>query len=66
VREPEGATTGLSKQTIIFAIEESIKGAASGSLQVELLKFGPLVVEIGKEYFVQLNQGKLCWLELVE
>lgn len=66
VREPEGATTALSKQTIVFAIEETIKGALSGNLEVELLKFGPLVVEIGKEYLVQVNQGKLCWLESVE
>ena len=66
VREPVGATTGLSKQTIVFAIEETIKGAVSDTLEVELLKFGPLVVEIGKEYLVQVNKGKLCWLESVE
>ncbi len=64
--EPEGATHTLSKQRVVFAVEETIKGLASGNMEVEFLKYGPLVIELGKEYVVQLNKGKLCWLEVVE
>ena len=68
VREDMGAQSALSKQTIVFSIAEALKGSISvdDKVEVDLLKFGPLVVEAGREYLVQLNQGKLCWLEAVE
>jgi hypothetical protein len=68
VKDAEGSESSLSKQLIKFSIEESLKGslALNEIVQVELLKFGPLIVEAGREYLVQLNQGKLCWLEAIE
>jgi hypothetical protein len=33
------------------------------NVEVEFLKYGPLNVEVGRQYVVQLNKGKLCWLE---
>jgi len=66
VREPQGPESNFSKQTIVFQVEELLKGSIESSVEVELLKFGPLEVEAGKEYLVQLNKGKLCWLESVE
>jgi len=68
VREDMGAQSALSKQTIVFSIEESLKGnvTVDDKVEVDLLKFGPMVVEAGREYLVQLNEGKLCWLEVAE
>ncbi len=66
--EESSAQSALSKQQVVFSVAESIKGNLSvdQTIQVEFLKFGPLIVEAGKEYLVQLNKGKLCWLESVE
>ena len=65
VREGEGSQHALSKQKVVFAIEESLKGSviANEDVEVEFLKYGPLNVEVGRQYVVQLNKGKLCWLE---
>lgn len=54
----------LSKAQVKFEVFDAIKGVrADESLSVEILKFGPLKVEQGKEYLVQLDKGKLCWIE---
>lgn len=54
----------LSKSEVKFEVSEAIKGThLNETLSVEILKFGPLKVEQGKEYLVQLDKGKLCWIE---
>lgn len=54
----------LSKAHIEFEVFDAIKGiSADDKPSVEILKFGPLKVEQGKEYLVQLDKGKLCWIE---
>ncbi len=65
VREPLDSDGPLAKQTIVFSVEQALKGKvqAREELAVELLKYGPVKVEAGQEYVVQLNQGKLCWIE---
>lgn len=61
VQEGEHA---LSKAEVQFQVFDAIKGVeVDESLKVEILKFGPLKVEQGKEYLVQLDKGKLCWIE---
>jgi len=61
VQEGEHA---LSKSEVKFEVFEAIKGSQPDQvLNVEILKFGPLKVEQGKEYLVQLDKGKLCWIE---
>ena len=66
VIEPEGATSALSKERVVFEVQEAIKGSVAETMEVEFLKFGPLNLEVGKEYVVQLSKGKLCWVEAVE
>lgn len=64
VSAPQEGEHALSKAQIKFQVFDAIKGAsADDSLSVEILKFGPLKVEQGKEYLVQLDKGKLCWIE---
>ncbi len=63
VREPEGADHAFAKRKVVFAVDEALKGEASEALEVELLKHGPTQVETGRQYLVQLNQGRLCWIE---
>ena len=54
----------LSKAEVKFEVFDAIKGTQpKESLTVEILKFGPLKVEQGKDYLVQLDKGKLCWIE---
>jgi hypothetical protein len=66
VSESESSEHALSKTHVTFQIEEAIKGSEIDSQHhVELLKFGPVTIEQGKEYLVQLDQGKLCWIEAI-
>ena len=56
---------GLAMQHVSFTVDESIKGEAGNELGVDILRYGPLSVEIGKQYVVQINDGKLCSLEAI-
>ena len=54
----------LSKAEVKFEVFEAIKGSKVDEfLTIEILKYGPLKIEQGKEYLVQLDKGKLCWIE---
>ncbi len=64
VREP-ASDGGLAKRTVVLAVDEAIKGNAGRELEVQILKHGPLEPEIGKQYFVQLNEGRLCEFEAI-
>jgi len=66
IKEPTGAITGYSKLKVVFNVEEKLKGVVDDIMEVEFLKFGPMLIERGKEYVVELNQGKVCGLESVE
>lgn len=63
VRAPAGADHSMAKQIVRFEVDETLKGEASRDIEVEILKYGPMQVEVGHQYDVQLNQQKLCWLE---
>jgi hypothetical protein len=64
VREP-ASDSGLAKRTVVLAVNEAVKGDAGSELEVQILKHGPLAPEIGKQYFVQLNQGRVCEFEAI-
>lgn len=59
------SSNGMAMQHISFTVDESIKGESSNELGVDVLRYGPLSVEIGKQYVVQMNNGKLCSLEAI-
>lgn len=57
--------SGMAMQHISFTVDEALKGDAGNELGVDILRYGPLSVEIGKQYVVQMNDGKLCSLEAI-
>lgn len=57
------SASGMAMQHVFFTVDESIKGESGNELGVDILRYGPLSVEIGKQYVVQLKDGKLCSLE---
>lgn len=59
------SAAGLAMQHVSLTIDETLKGEAGNELGFDILRHGPLSVEIGKQYVVQLSDGKLCSLESI-
>jgi hypothetical protein len=64
VREP-ASDSAMARQTVKLAVDENLKGDSPRELSVEILKHGSIEVEVGRQYHVQLNQGRLCWFEAI-
>lgn len=67
VSSPAEGSRSMALQRVTFSIEESLKGdyEVHQDVSLEFVKFGSLDVEAGRQYLVQLNHGRLCWLEAV-
>ncbi len=59
---PEGSSA-FSTQKVVFTNLQTLKGEVSDQVVVDILANGPFEVEAGKDYRVQLRNGKLCWIE---
>ncbi len=62
VQPPKGAVHAFSKNTVIFDVVKKVKGEVSGEERIELLKFGPVSVEVGEVYEVQQESGSVCYI----
>lgn len=63
VIEPVGATTFFSKNKVVLENQRTLKGEVDDQVLLDVLQNGPFKVEPGKDYLVQLRNGKLCWME---
>lgn len=61
--EPVGATQAFAVNTVVFENQKNIRGNTEQQVFLEVLQNGPFKVERGKEYLVQMRNGKLCWME---
>ena len=52
-------------QKVHFTIDESVKGESDNELDVQMLQNGPLNVEVGHQYVVQLKEGRICSLDAI-
>lgn len=53
--EPVGSISLFSKEKVIFDNNKTL----------DVLMNGPFEIEVGKEYRVQMREGKLCWIEQI-
>ncbi len=53
----------MSFQKVVFDNLHTLKGEVPKHVSLDVLKNGPFAIEAGEEYRVQLNEGKLCWIE---
>lgn len=60
-----GTSSAFSKHTVLFKNLSNVKGEASEQVAVELLEHGPFELIRGEDYHVQLNKGRVCWIEKI-
>lgn len=60
INDSEEVDHYLAKQKVKFVDVKVKAGEVSENPTVELLKYGPLQVQIGQRYYVELNKGKIC------
>jgi hypothetical protein len=65
IAEEVGPGQAFSTQKVIFTNQHTIRGEVQDQVPVDMLANGPFEVEAGKEYRVQLRNGKLCWIEAI-
>ncbi len=65
VLEPEAPVHNFSKRTVIFKVSKKLKGVIADVEQVKLLKFGPVSVEKGQIYEVQLEKESICSIQRI-
>jgi hypothetical protein len=58
-----GPSRALSTQRVIFKNLNTLAGQVGDQVQLDILKYGPVKIESGKDYQVQLKNGRLCWIE---
>lgn len=58
-----GPEKAISFQTVVFDNLQTLKGEVPKNVSLDIMKNGPFSLEAGEEYRVQLNEGKLCWIE---
>ena len=58
-----GPSRALSTQRVVFKNLHTIQGQVEDQVQLDVLKYGPVKIEPGKDYQVQLRNGRLCWIE---
>jgi hypothetical protein len=58
-----GPEKTMSFQKVVFDNLHTLKGEVPKNVSLDILKNGPFSIEAGEEYRVQLNEGKLCWIE---
>lgn len=52
-------------QRVHLGVDELVKGEVENELDVNMLQNGPLSVEVGKQYEIQLRDGRICSLEAI-
>ncbi len=60
-----GPSSPFAIQTVIFQNNRTIKGNVKSQIPVEILENGPIHVEEGKDYSVQLRSGRVCQIESI-
>lgn len=60
-----GPSSPFSTQTVIFQNNRTLKGEVKDQLAVEVLQNGPIQVEEGHDYAVQLRSGRVCQIESI-
>lgn len=60
-----GSDHAYATQTVIFENLETLKGTVAKQVSVRLLKHGPLSVERGEDYLVQLRGEKSCSIDRI-
>lgn len=58
-----GPSTPFATQTVIFQNNRTIKGEVNERVPVQVLENGPIQIEEGKDYAVQLRSGRICQIE---
>lgn len=58
-----GPEKTMSFQKVVFDNLHTLKGDVPKNVSLDILKNGPFSIEAGEDYRVQLNDGKLCWIE---
>jgi hypothetical protein len=58
--EPVGTTSAFAKNRVIFENIQTFKGDVGETVQLDILKNGPLKIEKGEDYLVQYRSGKIC------
>ena len=53
----------MSFRKVVFDNLHTLKGDVPEHVSLDVLKNGPFSIKAGEEYRVQLNEGKLCWIE---
>lgn len=61
--EPVGSTQAFAINTVVFENLRNIRGNTEQQVFLEILQNGPFKAEKGKDYLVQIRNGKLCWME---
>lgn len=58
-----GPSSPFATQTVIFQNNRTLKGEVKSQVPVEILENGPIHIEEGKDYSVQLRSGRVCQIE---
>jgi hypothetical protein len=61
-----GPNSAFALQSVIFENIKTLKGEVSSQPVVELLENGPFKLLEGEVYLVQLRQGRVCWIDVIE
>jgi hypothetical protein len=60
---PPGAQHAFSLNKIVLENQRTLKGEVQDQVIISVLQNGPFIIEMEKEYRVQLRDGKICWME---
>lgn len=63
ILEAPGPVSVFSTNKVVFSIDRSLKGEVSNQVLVDVLQNGPVSIERGEDYRVQLREGRICLIE---
>jgi hypothetical protein len=63
--EQTGPRGAFVTQQVIFTNYQTLRGEVPDQVLIDMLSDGPFNVEAGRDYRVQLREGKLCWIEKI-
>jgi hypothetical protein len=62
--QDEGQTDAFfALDKVVLDNRQTLKGEVPDTVTIELVKGGPFELEVGKQYFIQMRSGRLCWAE---
>lgn len=65
VIEEVGESSLYSVQKVIFTNLQTLRGDVKDQVLIDMLSNGPFEIVQDEEYRVQLQNGKLCWIEKI-